>query len=78
MARFKKPTIEEVEAYCTERANSIDPAAFCDFYESKGWLIGKSPMKDWKAAVRTWERRESASSKPRKGPNLSWIDESPL
>lgn len=73
MSRFKKPTVEEVEAYCTERANSIDPGGFCDFYESKGWLVGKSPMKCWKAAVRTWERREAAS-KPAKRSSLSWID----
>jgi hypothetical protein len=78
MTRFKKPTIEEVEAYCTDRANSIDPAAFVDFYESKGWLIGKSPMKCWKAAVRTWERRDGGGKSVRRGPNLSWIDESPL
>ena len=50
----------EVEAYCLERGNGIDPVAFVDFYEAKGWCVGKTPMKDWKAAVRTWEheRRE--------------------
>lgn len=53
---FKKPSIEEVQAYCEERGNSVDPESFVDFYESKGWVVGKSPMKDWKAAVRTWER----------------------
>ena len=52
---FKRPTVEEVAAYCRERNNGVDPQAFCDFYESKGWLVGKTPMKDWKAAVRTWE-----------------------
>ena len=53
---FRKPSIEEVQAYCEERGNSVDPESFVDFYESKGWVVGKSPMKDWKAAVRTWER----------------------
>lgn len=53
---FKKPSVEEVQAYCEERQNSIDPEEFVDFYESKGWVVGKSPMKDWKAAVRTWEK----------------------
>ena len=73
LSRFKKPTVEEVEAYCKERANSIDPAQFVDFYEAKGWLIGKSPMKNWQAAVRTWERRDAASQPARRS-TLSWID----
>lgn len=59
--RFKKPTLEEITAYCTERKNNVDPQAFFDFYESKGWKVGSQPMKDWKACVRTWERREQAS-----------------
>lgn len=54
--RFVKPTIEEIDAYCRERNNTIDAESFFNFYESKGWLVGKSPMKDWKAAVRTWEK----------------------
>lgn len=62
--RFKKPTLDEITAYCTERKNSVDPQAFFDFYESKGWRVGNQPMKDWKACVRTWERREQASGKP--------------
>lgn len=57
--RFKKPTVEEVREYCAERGNTIDPEYFCDYYESVGWVVGKNrPMKDWKAAVRTWERNE--------------------
>lgn len=56
--RFVKPTLEEVEAYCIERNNSIDPQRFIDYYESNGWKVGKNPMKDWKAAIRTWERSE--------------------
>ena len=59
--RFKKPTLDEITAYCTERKNSVDPQAFFDFYESKGWRVGNQPMKDWKACIRTWERREQAS-----------------
>ena len=62
--RFVKPTVEEVRAYCQERNNTIDPQAFVDFYQSKGWKVGKDTMKDWKAAVRTWENR-------RKGENNS-------
>jgi len=50
------PPLELLKAYCKERANGIDPAKFMDFYESKGWLIGKTKMKDWQAAVRTWEK----------------------
>ena len=55
---FNPPTVEEVRAYCTERGNSVDPEAFIDFYESKGWMIGKNKMRDWKAAVRTWEQSD--------------------
>lgn len=55
---FRVPTVEEVSAYCAERRNRVDPAAFVDFYSSKGWKVGSSPMKDWKAAVRTWEQRD--------------------
>lgn len=57
---MKKPSLEEVQDYCLSRRNGIDAGAFVDFYESKGWLIGKSPMKDWKCAVRTWERSRKA------------------
>jgi hypothetical protein len=55
-SRFIPPTLDEVKAYCTERKNNIDPQHFIDYYESNGWKVGKNPMKDWKAAVRTWER----------------------
>lgn len=54
--KFKKPTLEEVKAYCSERKNNVDAEKFIDYYESNGWHVGKNPMKDWKAAVRTWER----------------------
>lgn len=54
---FCKPTIEEVKAYCDERHNNIDAQHFIDYYESNGWKVGKNSMKNWKAAVRTWEQR---------------------
>ena len=57
--RFKKPTLQEVSTYCLERQNNVNPQRFLDYYESKGWVVGKSPMKDWKAAIRTWERENN-------------------
>ena len=56
--RFEKPTISDIEQYCIERNNNINANQFYDYYESNGWKVGKNPMKDWKAAVRTWERSE--------------------
>ena len=64
--RFTPPTVEEVKAYCLERGNNVDAESFVSFYESKGWLIGKNKMKDWKAAVRTWERSRKKDDKPDK------------
>lgn len=54
---FKKPSIEEVEQYCKDRNNKVNPVSFVNFYESKGWMVGKNKMKDWKAAIRTWEQK---------------------
>lgn len=54
--RFIPPTVEEVNTYCAERNNGIDAQTFVDFYTAKGWMIGKNKVKDWRAAVRTWER----------------------
>ena len=54
--RFAKPTLEEVTAYCLERGKGVDPQKWYDYYSANGWKVGKNPMKDWKAAVRTWER----------------------
>ena len=54
--RTSKPTLDEVSAYCLERGNGVDPERWYAYYESNGWRVGKNPMKDWKAAVRTWER----------------------
>lgn len=64
---FRKPTLEEVIAYCKERKNNIDPQAFIDYYESVGWKIGNKPMKDFKACVRTWEQRRNEKSKDKIG-----------
>lgn len=61
-SRFSPPTVEEVKTYCRERQNNVDAQQFVDFYSSKGWIIGTAKMKDWKAAVRTWEHRETARS----------------
>lgn len=63
---FQKPTIEEIDAYCRESKNHIDVGRFFDFYECKGWKVGKSPMKDWRAAVRNWARSETSAPASRK------------
>lgn len=60
---FIPPTVEQVARYCEERHNNVDPETFVDFYESKGWHVGRTKMKDWKAAVRTWEKRSNGNSK---------------
>lgn len=75
--RFTPPTAEEVSAYCRQRGNGIDAERFCDFYASKGWRIGKEPMKDWKAAVRTWEKNgvEGKQAKPYKAPQSFAVNE---
>ena len=60
--RFTPPTLEEVTAYCQERNKGVDPQRWYDFYTAKGWMIGKNKMKDWKAAVRTWENKQDKPS----------------
>ena len=67
---FRPPTVDDIKAYCLERNSAVDADRFFDFYESKGWMVGKNKMKDWKAAVRNWERRD----KPRENEN-DWFDE---
>ena len=57
--KFRKPTIDEVKSYCIESGYKIDAERFIDFYECKGWKVGKNPMKDWKAAVRNWARSDN-------------------
>lgn len=56
---FSPPTLQDIREYCIERNNNVDPETFFDFYESKGWMVGKNKMKDWKAAVRTWEKNDN-------------------
>jgi hypothetical protein len=80
---FKKPTVEEIADYCREKGYTLtDPQAFYDYHESGGWMVGRNKMKDWKAAVRTWEHKEQAymqekaerekrCGRPRKGPELT-------
>ena len=69
--RFIPPTFEEVQAYCTERGNNIDPEQFVDFYTANGWVQGKGkPIKDWKAAVRTWERNSKTEQSNNK--SICW------
>ena len=60
--RFVSPTANEVHSYCLEKSiNGIDSVHFVNFYESKNWMIGKNKMKDWKAALRTWEKKNGSS-----------------
>ena len=76
-ARFTAPTVEEVSAYCRERGNCVDAERFCSFYASNGWKVGKNPMQDWKAAVRTWEKNglDGRREKPSKAPQSFTVDE---
>lgn len=86
--RFKRPSVDEVRDYIASHSYSVDAEAFCDFYEAKGWRVGNNPMKNWQAAVRTWERRNKSESKanPKKSaaPNGvklgvgEWIDDNGL
>ena len=63
--RFVAPSLDEVKDYCHERGNNIDPETFIDFYAAKGWKVGNQPMKDWKACVRTWEKRDRGRASPK-------------
>lgn len=65
--RFTPPSVEEVSAYCGSRNNGISASEFIDFYSSKGWMVGKNKMKDWRAAVRTWEDRRKGRRPGGKG-----------
>lgn len=60
--RFTPPTVDEVAAYCRERGNAVDAQRFVDFYASKGWKVGSAGMKDWRAAVRNWERQDNTKN----------------
>ena len=77
--RFTPPTVEEVEAYCRERGNTVDAETFVDFYSGKDWMVGKNKMADWKATVRTWERRQASERTQRETPPqdafMAFLDE---
>ena len=60
--RFTPPSVDEVAAYCRERGNGVDAQRFVDFYASKGWRVGNAGMKDWRAAVRNWERQDNTKN----------------
>jgi hypothetical protein len=68
---FTPPTLEEIQAYCKERNNKVDAERWIDFYSSKGWMIGKNKMRDWKAAVRTWEKNDTPQSKQKPVSNFT-------
>lgn len=59
---FSPPTVDEVRQYCRERGNGVDAERFVDYYSSNGWMVGKNKMKNWQAAVRTWEKRDSGKT----------------
>lgn len=65
ISKFIKPTIEDIRLYCKERNNNIDAEYFYNHYESNGWMVGKTKMKDWKACIRKWERNEISKPKPK-------------
>lgn len=71
LTRFRPPALEEVVEYCNERKNAVDAERFLDYYTANGWKVGKNPMKDWRAAVRTWERssvlKEESKCAPKTG-----------
>lgn len=78
--KFTPPSMEEVRNYCLERRNGVDAQQFVDFYTSKGWKVGDQTMKDWKASVRTWEKRQGNSPSPpkkckecKKDAGTSWV-----
>lgn len=78
---FVKPTVEEIDAYCAERKNGLSGQAIFDHYEANGWMVGRVKMKDWKAAVRTWEKKAAefaASAPPKKGVALTNPEHSSL
>lgn len=72
--RFQPPTIPQLQEYFTEIGLAESPERFLAYYESKGWLVGKSPMRDWRAAARTWLSNRKPSDPPRPRPVVSAID----
>lgn len=75
IGRFTPPTLEEVKSYCLERNNGVDYDKWFNFYSAKGWLIGKNKMKDWKAAVRTWEIKKEKVYTDKEAPKAPEISE---
>lgn len=76
--KFIPPTVDDVRNYCIDRNNNVDPERFVDFYSAKGWMVGRNKMKDWKAAVRTWEKRDNNAPKNTghpAGANLDDLDD---
>lgn len=74
-ALFVPPTVEEAESYCRERQNGIDARRFVDYYESRGWMLRDTPMRDWRAALRAWERREGAPAAAKAPPTPEELQE---
>jgi len=77
--RFVPPTLEEVQDYCNERCNNVDAEKFINHYTSNGWMVGRNKMKDWKAAVRTWEKnnydkKKTTTNTEPQGSGNSFID----
>ena len=66
--RFTPPTIADVSQYCIQRGNTVDAQRWFDYYTSNGWMVGKNHMKDWKAAVRTWERGDNTRGPKKQAP----------
>lgn len=76
--KFVKPSLDDVRAYCQERQNNVDAERFVDYYEANGWKVGKNPMKDWKAAVRTWEKNSYNKPIQQPAPNIADIPDEEL
>ena len=73
--RFIPPSLEDVQSYCLERGNSVDAERFIDYYTANGWMVGKNKMRDWKAAIRTWERSGfSQQTQPRQQGSNVFLD----
>ena len=73
--KFIKPTLEEVKEYCKTRNNKVNAERFIDYYESNGWKVGRNPMKDWKACVRTWEKNDCSFSNKQEEQVPNWFNE---
>ena len=69
------PTLEEVKEYCKTRNNKVNAERFIDYYESNGWKVGRNPMKDWKACVRTWEKNDCSFSNKQEEQVPNWFNE---